>query len=368
MSAADELPAILLISGSDFLNKSIKRLSQDKFTVLPVADADQAWKVLTQKNSISIVLIELLIAVDKNALLHRMRSASQGSVATLPILVLVSEGDEDRLLDIAFAAGATDYIDLPFSSDELCRRIRMHTGKYLQAFGHTSHQLEDNLSSASPDGLLQQGYFISRLDQELLFSTQHKQYIACAMLKIDNMEEIVKTFGKNISKAINNAVARIIGQQIRGEDAFCYFGNNTFAILYPVTNGLSAQVAIKRIMTKISAGSFQFDAKKISITVSAGLFATQPNDGFDSEKIVKKLEDRLKQAEELGGNKVVNSKTASEQEIVSLERGLKYIRTKQEDKISGQLPHLLDSVYPLLAFARKQNKDAFDAILNKLQS
>ncbi|NNE63991.1 MAG: diguanylate cyclase, partial [Gammaproteobacteria bacterium] len=329
MSVVDELPVILLISGSDFLSKSIERLSKDNFSVLTVADADQACEVLTQKNTVSIVLSELGIATDKNALLHRIRSCNQKSAATLPVIVLAGEGDEDRLLDIAFAAGATDYIDLPFSSVELERRIRMHTGKYLRAFENAEHQLEDHLSNATPAGFLQESYFMSRLDQELLFSKQHQLNIGSAMLKIDNMDKVSKMVGKNISKAINNAVAGTIAKQIRGEDVFTYLGNHTFGILYPVTNALSAQVAIKRIMTKIKSASFQFDGKRIPITASAGLFATQPGDSLSPEQMMQKLKSRLKQTEGLGGNKIVNSKAESEQEIVSPEKGLEYIRTGQ---------------------------------------
>lgn len=366
MSTADELPVILLVSGSDFLINSIKRLAQDRFTLFTVADADQAWSALTRKNTISVILCELTIATNKSALLHRIRSSNRQSVTDLPVLVLAGESDEERLLDLAFAAGASDYIELPFSSDEFNRRIRMHTGKYLQAFENATHQLEDSMTTSSVEGLLQQNYFISRLDEEISFSRQHQFFVGCAILKIDGMDNIAAIFGKNIRKPINHVVAGIIGKQIRGEDAFCHLGQHTFGILYPVTNALSTQVAVRRVLSKIQSANFQFDGKKIPITASAGLYATIPGETLDSKQVMKKLQARLKQTEGLGGNKIVNSKAESEQEVVSLEKGLRYIRTKQEDRISGQLPHLLNSVYPLLAFARQQDRSAFDTMLNKL--
>lgn len=366
MSVEGDLPVILLVSKSDSLVKSIKRVSDDNFVLLAADDTDQACELLAQKKDISIVLCELSIATDKNALLHRIRNSSQKSVAAIPILVLAGESDEEHLLDIAFAAGANDYIDLPFSSVELDRRIRMHTGKYLQTF-ENPHQLEDILTHASPSGFLQESYFISRLDKELEFSKQHQLYIGSAMLRIDNMDEVANIAGENISKAIDNAVALTIGKQIRGEDVFTFLGGHTFAILYPVTNGISAQVAIKRILEKIKFSNFQFDGKKISVTASASLFATQPAASLYSDQIIIKLKSRLAQTEGAGGNQIASSKTESELEVVSLEKSLKYIRTQQAEKISGQLPHLLASIYPLLAFARKQNKVALDTILNKLK-
>jgi diguanylate cyclase (GGDEF)-like protein len=366
MSVEGELPVILLVSQSDFLSKSISRLSKDSFLVLTAGNTDQACQMLEQKNNVSIVLCELVIATDKNALLHRIRNFNQSSVASLPVLVLAGESDEERLLDIAFAAGANDYIDLPFSSVELDRRIRMHTGRYLQTFANP-HQLEDQLPHASPSGYMKEGYFISRLNEELDFSKQHRLYIGCAMLRVDNMDNVTTIAGKNIGRTINNAVALTIGKQIRGEDAFTYLGSHTFGILYPVTNGISAHVAIKRILEKIKSANFQFHGKKISITASAALFATQPTERLDSDQILKKLEHQLKQTEGLGGNQIASSKTESKQEVVSLEKGLKYIRTQQAEKISGQIPHLLASVYPLLAFARKKNKAALDGILDKLK-
>jgi diguanylate cyclase (GGDEF)-like protein len=367
MSVEGDLPVILLVSRSDFLSKSIKRLSKNSFLVLTAVDTDQACEILEQKNNVSIVLCELAIATDKNAFLHRIRNFSHKSVAALPVLVLAGESDEERLLDIAFAAGANDYIDLPFSSAELDRRIRMHTGKYLQTFANPQ-QLEDQLSHASPAGYLQESYFISRLNKELEFSKQHRLYIGSAMLRIDNMDNVINIAGKNIGRAVDNAVALTIGKQIRGEDAFTYLGSHTFGILYPVTNGISAQVAIKRILGKIRSVNFQFNGKKLSITASAALFATQPAQSLDSDQILKKLEQQLKQVEGSGGNQIANSKAESEQEVVSLEKGLKYIRTQQAEKISGQIPHLLESVFPLLEIARKKNKAALDSILDKLES
>lgn len=368
MSTADEMPVVLLVSGSDFLNKSIKRLSKDSFAVLTAADVDNACELLAQKNDVCIVLSELALATDKNALIHRIRTSRQSSVAGLPVLVLAGESDQEHLLETALTAGANDYIHLPLASIELDRRIRMHTGKFLESFTNPAHALEDNLSQTSTNGFLQKGYFLSRLKEEIEFSKQHQLYIGSALLKIDDAEKVSSINGKNISKAIINAFIITIGKQIRGEDTFTYLGDYTFGILYPVTNGLSTQVAIKRILTKIKTANFQFEGKKITVTASAALFSTRPTQSTTADQVMKTLQSRLKQTEGLGGNKIANSRAESDMEAVSLEKGLKYIRTQQGEKISRQLPHLLESVYPLLAFARKKNKDALDKILSKLQS
>ncbi len=368
MPGTAELPVILLVSGSEIINKAIGRLSKNIFSILHAEDAEQTWNILIQKNTVSMVVCELAIATDKEALLLRIRNASQKSIAILPVLLLVGETDSESLLNKALDSGATDYVDLPFSSTELKMRIRLHTRTFQQFEDETNFKLDENIPARSSTGLIQQKYFTSRLEKELSFSIQHQLYIGCALVKIGGMNEIEQVFGQQVPKGIKNAVASIIGKQVRSEDAFTYLGGNRFMILYPVTSGMSAQVAVKRIISKIENASFKFENKRIPITVSVGLYSTQPDEKLAISGIMRTLEYRLKEAEKLGVNKIVSNKAESEQEIVSLEQGLKYIRTQQADKVTRQLPHLLESVYPLLEFAKQQNDASLDELLEKLQS
>ncbi len=368
MSGAAQLPVILLVSGSDLIYKSISRLLEKKFSLLHTENAEQAWNVLIQTNTVAMVMSELAIATDKDALLLRIRNARQLSIGSLPVLLLVSEADSESLLNKALDSGATDYIDLPFSSNELKVRVRLHTRTFQQLEDETHYKLEEDKPGQSPGGLVPQKYFISRLEQELSFSIRHHLYIGSALIKIDGMQKIEQIFGEKALKGINNVVAKIISQQIRSEDAFTYMGKNTFMILYPVTSGMSAQVAVKRIIAKIASASFKSENKQIPITVSVGLYSTRPEENLVASRIMETLARRLKDAESKGGNKIVSSKAGAEQEIVSLEQGLKYIRTQQADKIVRQLPHLLESVYPLLEFAKLQNDASLDELLGKLRS
>ncbi len=363
-----ELPVILLVSGSELIYKSINRLLKNKFSILQTGNAEHAWDMLTQKKNLSMAVSELGLATDKEALLLKIRNARQKSITSLPVLLLVGETDSESTLNKALESGATDYIELPFSSTELKLRVRLHTRSFQQLEDKPDNHLEADVSGNSPDGLIPQKYFFSRMEQELSFSKQHQLYIGSALIKIDGMQEIEQKSGQQAIRGMNSLLVKIIGQQIRKEDAFTCTDEDAYMILYPVTSGMSTQVAINRIITKIANTSFIFENKQIPITVSVGLFSTLPEENLAVSRITDTLARRLKEAENRGGNKIVSSKAESEQEIVSLEQGLKYIRTQQSDKITRQLPHLLESIYPLLEFARQQNEPSLDILLEKLRS
>lgn len=368
MSEIEELPSILLVSGSDLVHKSISRLLIDKFNVLHAYDAEQAWDNLVRENSILVVLCELSLAIDDDALLHRIRHANHKSLAILPVLVLVGERDDEAMLDTAFSGGATDYIDLPFSSVELKVRIRLHAQIYGKYYEDADFELEQNMPSDILTGVMQEKYYLSRLDQEIGFSIRHQLYISAAMIKIDGADQVEEKYGRKIFKAINHAVSKIIGQQIRREDAFAFLDDETFAVLYPVTNGMGAQVAVRRIIDKINKTRFKFDDESFPVSVSVGLYSTLPGENQTSDQVMTLLSQRLSEASRIPGSQIVSSKSESEEEVVSLEQGLKMLRTGKADKITKQIPHLLESVYPLLSHARQNNNDSLVELLEKLDS
>ena len=368
MSATEELPVILLVSGSDLIHKSIRRILKEKFKLLHAENVEQAWDILVSENSIRVVLCELGLAINEDALLHRIRNANHKSISVLPVLLMVSESDDEAMLDTAFLNGATDYIDLPLSSTELKVRVRLHAQIYGQYYEDADFELEQNTPSDLLTGVMQEKFYISRLDQELSFSVRHQLYISSALVKIVDADQIEDRHGRKVLKAINHAVARIIGQQIRREDAFAFLDEESFAVLYPVTNGMGAQVAVRRLVDKIGQTKFKFEDDKIPISVSVGLYSTLPSENQNTDEIMGILQQRVDEAIRMGPGKIVSSKAESEQEIVSLEQGLKMIRTQNTEKITGQLPHLLESVYPLLEYARQQNDASLAALLGRLDN
>jgi len=367
MADSVDLPTILLVAASKLTNKSFSRLLSDQFAIVYVESAEQAWESLQTQTALSVVVCELEKAVDENALLERIRRADDKSLASLPVLLLVGERDDEGRCDQAFAMGATDFIHMPFSSIELKTRVRLHS----RLFGLLQKDSAFELASQSSpvdllNTLMQEKYFCNRLEQELSFSSRHKSFVSVCLIKIDDAQSIQQKYSKKIVRAVLRAVAKIIEQMIRREDTYAYFGDETFAILYPVTNGLGANVATKRLVEKIENTQLKHEDSEMNVSLSVGLYSVLPTEDQSAERVMDVIEQRLGKAQKLGGGQIVSSKTELEQTTISIEQALNMISFNRSETLVKQIPQLMDSIMPLLDFIQQNNEIEFNRVLDKV--
>ena len=367
MSDDVNLPSVLLATTSSLSNKSIKRLLNDQFTVIQTESSEQAWEILQQDSSVTVLICELALASDELALLERIRRAEDKTIASLPVLLLVGESDDEENRDQAFAIGATDFINMPFSSVELKARVRLHSKLFALHHKDAAFELDGQNSSVDIlNTLMQEKYFLNTLDQEISFSARHKSFVSLCLIKVDDARAIEQKYSKKILRAVLRAVAKIIEEMIRREDTYAYFGDETFALLYPVTNGLGANVAVKRLVERIQNARLKHEGVDIAVNLSVGLYSTLSSDDLSAERVMSIIEQRLKKAEKQGGAQIVSSKSEMENNKISIEQALNMINFKRTDTLVGQIPDLVDSLLPLLEFIQKNDEMQFNRILDNI--
>ncbi len=343
-------PAVLLVARSSNSLRLVGKHLQPYFEVLTADDAESAWDSLLESRSVALLISELELVIDKFGLLERLRSAGDSGLAATPLLLLVGENDADAERELAFQAGATDFINLPFVSTELTARARLHANLYVQ-------QLEPSpeMQSVSAVNLLQQlsqqNFFKSRVQQELSFSQRHRNSVSLCKLKLDNLKAIISGFDRATAVTAVRAVAQMVQRTLRREDTLCYLGNAEFYLLYSATNGIGATTAVNRLFRNVSGRKLTIAGKKVPLTLSAAVYSCIANEGFDIENIYARLDKGLVQAQANGGNQVVSSSSAVEQRVFSVDRALKLIESGQAEELSEHAAPLLLSVLPLLEFA-----------------
>lgn len=367
MSEMIGTPSVLLVTGSIQTTRSIDKLLSQQFNVIPVDDSVKAWEMLQEMPSICVLICALKKAIDNGALLERIRQAKNKLLSALPVLLLVGETEAEDLQNEAFAAGATDFINMPFSTIEFQTRVRLHA----KMFSMYSQEQQDEVLEAGKDidllnTLMQRDMFITRLQQELSFSLRHKSFVSVCLTKIYDSDDVSDQYGNEVFTAIIRALANKIEKQTRKEDSYAYLGNATFAILFPVTNGMGANVAIRRIMEQLSSMHLKHDGKSIALNFSAGLYTFIPSETLTTDAIMQTLESRLSTAEQKGAGQVVSSKAELEQATISVEQALNKIRYGQTDDLGKYLPDLLESLKPLLKFAHQHDELDLQEIIDNL--
>ncbi len=369
MPELDETPAILLVAGSPLSTKSISRILSGLFNILHAVDSAAAWEMLQTESSIAAVVCELEKSIDQTALLERIRLAQDKTLASLPVLLLVGEADDEEKRDQAFSVGATDFINMPFSAVELKTRVRLHAKLYrLHSQEHAFEVSEQNSSIDLLNTLAQEQHFCSRLEQEISFSRRHKSYVSVCQIRIDKVDDLFDEYGRHVLSSIIRAVARQIEKQIRREDSFAYLGDSTFALLYPVTNGLGANIATQRLLDKIAASQMKHEGQPLSVTVSAGLYSTLPGEEETAQDMLHTVRQRVEKAQQLGGGQLISSKTEQQQSTLSIEQALNMISYGRTEGLDRQIPQLLEDMLPLIEFARQHNAVELQGICASLEA
>jgi two-component system response regulator ChvI len=110
---------ILLVDDDDALRELLALgLSDEGFAVEPVSTGGAAWRSFQSAPPDLVILDVLLPEIDGLELCRRIRRTS-----LVPIILLTSRAEEvDRVTGLEL--GADDYVTKPFSTRELCARIR----------------------------------------------------------------------------------------------------------------------------------------------------------------------------------------------------------------------------------------------------
>jgi diguanylate cyclase (GGDEF)-like protein len=123
------------------------------------------------------------------------------------------------------------------------------------------------------------------------------------MLDIDHFKKINDEHGHAAGDAILRQLAEILRHASRAEDmVFRYGGEEFAAILTNAPLKIALQIA-ERIRTQVEASSFQWEGRKIPVTLSIGVAVAGGKDA-DGEALIRAADAALYQAKQSGRNRV----------------------------------------------------------------
>ncbi len=233
-------------------------------------------------------------------------------------LFLATPDQEHRALDL-IAAGADDVLVKPVNEQALrvhlttavrmlilreqIHRERQGIMRSTDAFATAQKRL---LQDALTDPLTQLPNRRNGLDflaSELVFAQSSGAPLACLMLDIDHFKKINDEHGHAAGDAILRQLAEILRHTSRAEDmVFRYGGEEFAAILTNAPLKIALQIA-ERIRTQVEASSFQWEGRKIPVTLSIGV-AVAGGKEADGEALIRAADAALYQAKQSGRNRV----------------------------------------------------------------
>jgi diguanylate cyclase (GGDEF)-like protein len=164
--------------------------------------------------------------------------------------------------------------------------------------------IAEKLAFSDPlTGTYNRRYFMQFAERVFYAKYNISAPVGIIMLDLDRFKTLNDTFGHDAGDEVLKTVTSAIQSILRESDLFARFGGEEFILLI---QGLNIEKLTKlacRICKKIEAIDFFYDAKKIPITLSAGV-AIRSSTSHTLERVIKQADMALYRAKANGRNRV----------------------------------------------------------------
>jgi len=148
-------------------------------------------------------------------------------------------------------------------------------------------------------------FFQSQIERELVRSERHNKHFSIAMIDIDNFKKYNDSQGHLNGDQALKMIAKTLIENIRKSDILARYGGDEFVMILPELDKHQSKSLAEKLCAVI--GKTKLPRKKstvkVNLTVSLGI-STFPEDGRSEEKLLKKADEALYQAKDLGRNAV----------------------------------------------------------------
>ena len=133
-----------------------------------------------------------------------------------------------------------------------------------------AHQIEVHAADALTDALTggaNRRAFDSELGRRFAEFKRRGTPFCLLMLDVDHFKKFNDVHGHLAGDEVLRGVARVLRETCRGMDIVARYGGEEFAVIMPSTTIREAQTGVLRICTRIAESQFDFEGKKLKVTV-----------------------------------------------------------------------------------------------------
>jgi len=173
-----------------------------------------------------------------------------------------------------------------------------------------AHLYETTKFQAHTDSLTRlwnHGYFQNSIYEHIKQARLNKSAATLAMIDLDNFKAYNDILGHQKGDVALREVASIIKKSTRSQDIACRYGGEEFAIIMPGITKDDAVYVLERLRSAIERTFKRVDKKSTfpPLTISAGI-STFPYDAQKKEDLIKKADEALYAAKNMGKNRITS--------------------------------------------------------------
>ena len=150
-------------------------------------------------------------------------------------------------------------------------------------------------------GLPNRTLFHDRLRHALAQARRKNERVALLFIDLDNFKTINDTLGHDVGDELLKQAATRLQVLMRDVDTVARLGGDEFTAILSECTAETADMVSRRIIDELSA-SFNIQNRQLFVSASIGI-AFYPDDGMDSNSLVKAADTAMYRAKELGRNR-----------------------------------------------------------------
>ncbi|MBX3636257.1 MAG: diguanylate cyclase [Rubrivivax sp.] len=164
-------------------------------------------------------------------------------------------------------------------------------------------QLGDQALRDPASGLYRRAHFDDQLRREVDLSTREHREFAIVMIELDPPGEAVRALGEDGTRAVLEAMGRLLRGGTRAMDASCRYDEHRFAVLLSGVGLATAHARMEGLRRKCAAQVVVHEGRDLGFTVAMGV-ASFPHTANTQEALLAACESALTEARRRGGNHV----------------------------------------------------------------
>jgi len=279
---------------------------------------------------VAIVLLDVdMPGMDGYAVCRRLRAEAR--FASVPI-VMVTGHEDSEAIDLAFGAGATDFISKPVNWALLPRRLA-----YILRNAAAAERIERLAYYDTLTGLPNRQRCLATAEQLLIESAASKTQVGVVYLDLNSFKRVNDTFGHGVGDIVLRNVAGKLERCVAALKAdhahlsVARFGGDEFVVLAAHDAARSAAVLVAAACAAALKDPIAHDGLEFYCAPSIGI-AIYPDDGADVATLIKHADTAMFQAKTGASGSVVQytaAMSSRRQDWLDLEGRLR--RALQDD-------------------------------------
>jgi diguanylate cyclase (GGDEF)-like protein len=374
-------PTILVVDDSRLMRVAARKILKNDFEILEAEDGEVAWDVLQDNRQINLLMSDLSMPnLDGLGLLKKIRGSSEPHCKELPVIIVTGAEDDDGSKNSALAAGASDFITKPFESVQLLARAQaqakqQRTQQALHDSEISKQQLEKQSSVDSLTGLANQRAFLNSIEESLSYTIRHGTELAILMVQVEKYKVLFLRRGKPTAEEVLRRLAGLLGEERRREDTVARFDMDSFGILLPSANLMSARRVAEKLHLAIKQREFNIGGETVPVNVTIAVSSPPVHVHINSAELVADVGKKLKIAQKAGGDRVqyTLAETNLEQPVQKAVASITDVHRSLQSLSSGETiesptDELARAVLPILEAWNRTHENKHSALLAQLKS